>query len=231
VPNIKAGRPLGARKKEPAPYQVGFQGSPFEVLVRSGMFGELSAAERSILICLETLKDHESGLTRLSYQAIQRYAGVSSRTTVSEALKFLQRVHALQISRGARVGLIRACSCYRVTLEDEKFIDRCNDIHTANREEISREREYRKQLKAARERDAQKIRNLNTNSAGGLRVPRTPSLTVSTIKEEKGNPNLKVQNLSTPSGPHASKPVHANYRLIGGRGFRGEGFSRSRAWL
>jgi hypothetical protein len=224
VPNVKVGRPLGAGQRGLSPYQVGLHASPFEVLVKSGMFGALSAAGRSILVCLETFKDHESGLTRLSYQAIQRYAGVSSRTTVSKALKFLQQIRALQISRGARVGLIRECSVYRATLEDEKFIDRCNEIYTAKRAEISREREYRKQLKAARERDARQIRNLNTNPAGGLRVPRTPSLTVSrtptTQKEEQSKANLKVQNLSTPSGPHANKPVHANYRLIGVPAFR-----------
>jgi hypothetical protein len=51
-------------------------------------------------------------------------------------------------------------------LEDEKFIDRCNEIYTASRAEISRDREYRKQLKATRERDARKVRNLSTNLAG-----------------------------------------------------------------
>src|ERR1700689_5123692 len=165
VPNVKVGRPLGAGQRGLSPYQVGLHASPFEVLVKSGMFGALSAAGRGILVYLETFKDHESGLTRLSYQAIQRYAGVSSRTTVSKALKFLQQIRALQISHGARVGLIRECSVYRATLEDEKFIDRCNEIYTAKRAEISREREYRKQLKAARERDARQIRNLNTNPA------------------------------------------------------------------
>jgi hypothetical protein len=234
VPNIKVGRPVGVKQNGPAPYHVSLHGGPFEVLVRSGMFGELSAAERSILICLETLKDHESGLTRLSYQAIQRYAGVSSRTTVSKALKFLQQIRALQIGRGARVGLIRACSIYRVTLEDEKFIDRCNDIYSASRGEIAREREYRKQLRSAREKQTRRTRTLNTTLAGGLRVPRTPSFTVSNTsntKKEGNNPNLKVQNLSTPSGPHANKPVHSNDRLIGVPVFRNQGFSRSRARL
>jgi hypothetical protein len=150
VPKIKAGRSLGKGTKEPAPYRIGSHASPFEVLVRSGMFGELPAAERSILVTLETFKDPESGATCLSYQAIQRYAGVSSRTTVSKALKQLQQIRAIQISRGARIGITRACSTYRVTLEDEKFLSRCHQIFSSDRERIAKEREYRKTLRAPR---------------------------------------------------------------------------------
>jgi hypothetical protein len=220
VPNIKAGRPLGTGTKEIAPYRIGIHASPFEVLVRSGMFGELPAAERSILVTLETLKDPESGATCLSYQAIQRYAGVSSRTTVSKALKRLHQIHAIQISRGARIGITRACNTYRVTLEDEKFLSRCQEAFSSVREQIAKEREYRKTLRAAREKQARHNRTLNTNAAGGLRVPRTPAFIVSQPPEtnqenKREEPNLKVQNLSTPSGQHVNKPVHANYRLIG----------------
>jgi hypothetical protein len=67
VPNVKVGRPVGSRAKEPQPYRVGSQGSELEVLVRSGMFGQLSPAERSILIALVLWRDAETGLTQLSY--------------------------------------------------------------------------------------------------------------------------------------------------------------------
>jgi hypothetical protein len=220
VPNVKAGRPLGNELKCPAPYHVGLHASPFQVLVRSGLFGELSAAERSILVALEMFKDPESGTTCLSYQAIQRYAGVSSRTTVSKALKRLHQIHALQISRGTRIGITRTCNTYRVTLEDEKFLSRCHEVFSNEREQIGREREYRKSLRAAREKQARQNQTLNTNTAGGLRVPRTPSLIVSNSpktnqEKQREEPNLKVQNLSTPSGQHVNKPVHARYRVIG----------------
>jgi hypothetical protein len=220
VPNVRVGRPLGTGTKNPAPYFVGFQASALEVLVRSGMFGELLAAERSILVALEMFKDPESGVTCLSYQAIQRYAGVSSRTTVSNALKRLQQIHAIQISRGARIGFTRTCSTYRVTLEDEKFLSRCHETFSSDREQIAKEREYRKTLRTAREQQARHNRTLNTNTAGGLRVPRTPAFILSNSPEtnqekKREEPNLKVQNLSTPNGQHVNKPVHASYRLIG----------------
>jgi hypothetical protein len=62
VPNIKPGAPIGRRNKVPAPYFVRLPGSEFEVLVRSGMFGQLSHAERSILVVLSVFRN-ETGIT------------------------------------------------------------------------------------------------------------------------------------------------------------------------
>src|ERR1700674_478704 len=53
VPSTKPGRPKGARSKLPAPYRVGLSGE-FELLVRSGLWGQLTPAERSILPVLHT---------------------------------------------------------------------------------------------------------------------------------------------------------------------------------
>jgi hypothetical protein len=218
VPNVRRGRPAGAKANRIVPYLAGLAGNVFELLVRSGMFGELSAAERSILIALETLKDHDSGTTRISYRGIQRYAGLSSNTTVSKALKRLQQIHAIQISRGARTGVTRESSCYRVTLEDEKFVARCNELYSVERKKIDKEREVRKWLRRERERQSNQRRSLNTKSAGGLRVPRTPallSLEYPKASEEKNaeEANLKVQNLCPPDGLQTNKAVHAEYRL------------------
>ena len=99
---------------------MGVSGSDFEVLVRSGTFGQFSPAERSILLTLLAFKDAETGITKLSYRAIMRYAGVGSRANVSNALKFLQKLHAVQISQGSRIDVTRECNTYRVTLEDPK---------------------------------------------------------------------------------------------------------------
>jgi hypothetical protein len=129
VPNVKPGRPVGNHAAEIQPHRVGVHGSELEVLVRSGMFGALSAAERSILVVLAHYRDSETGLTRMSYQAIMRYAGIGWRKGVSQALARLQRLHAIQICRGPRIGITRECSCYRVTLEDPKFIERCNELY------------------------------------------------------------------------------------------------------
>src|ERR1700693_4756091 len=50
VPETKPGRPKGSQSKLPAPYRVGVSCSDFEVLVRSGLWGQFTSAERSILV-------------------------------------------------------------------------------------------------------------------------------------------------------------------------------------
>jgi len=151
VPAVKAGRPIGNRPVDAIPFRVGVEGSDLEVLVRSGMFGQLSPAESRILVVLQMFRDSESGLTRLSYRAIMRYAGVGSRANVSRALAHLQRLHAIQISHGARVGLVRECSAYSVTLDDPKFLAACDEVFRAGRDEIAAERQYRKKIRSARQ--------------------------------------------------------------------------------
>jgi hypothetical protein len=150
VPNVKPGRPVGSHAAQATPYRVGVHASEFEILVRSGMFGQLPAPERSILVALAHLRDSDSGLTRLSYAGIMRYAGVSSAATVARALKQLARLRAIETHRGLRVGITRECSAYRVTLDDPKFLAACNEIFRASREEIAAEREYRKKIRSAR---------------------------------------------------------------------------------
>jgi len=49
VPNVKVGRPVGKTLPSAMPYRVGVLGSELEIIVRSGMWGMLSAAGRSIL--------------------------------------------------------------------------------------------------------------------------------------------------------------------------------------
>lgn len=193
VPDIKLGRPLGRRACGPSPDRAGTRGSQLEVLVKSGLFGQLSSAESRILLILEIFSDPDSNTITMSYQAIMRYSGVHSRSNVSHALARLQRFHAIQISRGQRIGITRQCSTYRVTLEDPQFYDLCNKIGKSVREQVIQEREYRLALRAEREKcdparnkkgsirrvlvragDTATIyqnHTLNMTKAGGLRPP------------------------------------------------------------
>jgi hypothetical protein len=155
VPNVKPGRPVGKRDPQPVPYRVGVHGSEFEVLVRSGMFGRLPAPERSILIALAHFRDPDFGLAQLSYAAIQRYAGVASRATVARALRQLARLRAIEIHRGLRVGITRKCSSYRLTIEDPKFLDLCNEVYRISRDQVAQERSYRSELRAKRQEERQ----------------------------------------------------------------------------
>ncbi len=167
VPNVKPGRPVGSHAAQAAPYRVGVHGSEFEVLVRSGMFGQLPAPERSVLVMLAHLRDPDSGLTRLSYAGIMRYAGVSSPATLARAIKQLVRLRAIEVHRGLRVGVTRECSAYRVTLDDPKFLDLCNEVCRISREEIAQERNYRRELSAKRQEKSRPRLALNTTARGG----------------------------------------------------------------
>ena len=186
VPNVKPGRPVGPHPVQAAPYRVGVHGSEFEVLVRSGMFGQLPAPERSILLALAHLRDPDTGLTRLSYAGIMRYAGVSSSATVARAVKQLARLRAIEIHRGLRVGIIRECSAHRVTLDDPKFLGLCNEVCRTSREQIAQDRRYRQQLRSKRQAETRPRLTLNTTPKGGA-APCTPRLFLP-FKQTKRNP-------------------------------------------
>jgi hypothetical protein len=226
VPNTKIGRPAGRRTADAVPFRVGVDGSDLEVLVRSGIFGQLSPAERSILIALRLFRDTESGLTRLSYGAIMRYSGVGRRRNVSEALAKLQRLHAIQVSRGARIGLVRECSAYRVTLDDPKFLAKCNEVFRAEREEIAAERECREKLRFARRNLALVSRSKNrpsvveSGSQGALRsdVPSSkvgrPVYVNPTPTTERHEPSCEGLNLSSQRELMPDFPVPIGNREI-----------------
>lgn len=195
VPNVKRGRPVGSRPVELAPYRIGVQGSQFEVLVRSGVFGQLTAAERSILVTLAVYRDPETCLTTISYAAISRYSGVASRTSISTALKQLARLRAIEVHRGVRLGITRNCNTYRVTLEDPKFLQLCNEVFRITREQVAQERDYRAYLRKGR----RALRSPNPSSDEGRGKVST----------------CKGLNLSTPGGLMSNKSVHGTHRDIG----------------
>jgi hypothetical protein len=226
VPNVKVGRPAGNTLPSAMPYRVGVHGSEWEVIVRSGMWAAMSAAERSILVVLDYFKDSESGLTRLSYRAIMRYSGVKKMANVSNAIKELSRMHALQVSRGQRIGITRECSTYRPTLDNPKFLEICNAVFTDARQEIEQEREYRASQKRDRERVARKpngpslqVVTQNTNTGGGLRPPVPSASCVSnsnskTHNQRQETPTCEGLNLSSPGEVHANKSLPNGKREI-----------------
>ena len=197
VPNIKLGRPLGHRSGNAVlPYRVGVNGSEFEVLVRSGMFGQFSPADRSILVTLANFRDPDSRLTRMSYAAIGRYAGVGSSATVSGSLKRLARLHAIQIHRGARIGVTRECSAYRVTLDDPKFLDLCNEVYGINRDQIAQERSYRRELRSKRRGKSRSRAVLSTTAKVGA-APLHPPFPFHSQRGKEESSTCEGLNLSS----------------------------------
>jgi hypothetical protein len=192
VPNSRPGRPIGSYAAHAKPYRVGTCGSPFELLVLSGLFGQLSAAESRILVVLWEWQDHETSITRLSYRAIMRYAGVGSRAKVSNALKRLQKLHVIQISRGSRIGITRECSTYRVTLEDPKFLELCDEVCRATRQEVERERTFHRELRAARQKAACPMKPSQTRTEQSKDT--CEGLNLSSISELNSNKAVPIQN-------------------------------------
>jgi hypothetical protein len=243
VPSVKVGRPVGDTLAAPIPYRVGVHGSEWEVIVRSGMWAAMSAAERSILVVLDYFKDSESGLTRLSYRAIMRYSGVKKMANVSSAIKELCRMGALQVCRGQRIGITRECSAYRVTLDNPKFLELCNAVFSDARQEIEQEREYRASQKRERERVARKpdrpslqVVTQNTNTAGGLRPPDPPYIPFSDSNQRvEEAPTCEGLNLSSPGEVHANLSLPAGQREISTAAFaklqRDKQVLRERGWL
>lgn len=203
VPNVKPGHPVGRSMAESSPYRVGVHGSDLEVLVRSGLFGQLSAAERSILVVLYHWRDPETGFAHLSYCALMRYSGIGSRTSVARAIKRLARLHAIQVHRGLRTGVTRGCSSYAVTLDDQKLYELCNQTFQAARGEIAQERDFRKSLRARR-----------------ALSPRPVPVSTIPAKETPKASTCTGLNLSSLGGPLLNKSVHSVDRVIGVSGIR-----------
>jgi hypothetical protein len=211
VPNVKVGRPAGKTVPSAVPYRVGVLGSEWEVIARSGMWGMLSAAERSILLTLHAFQDPDTELTRLSYRGIMRYSGVRKMANVSSAIKELSRMHALQVCRGQRVGITRKCSAYRVTLNDAKFLELCNAVCASARQEIAQEREYRALLKAKRQRDTRKPSEPSLPV-----VSTTPVLCVSN-SDSKAQTQRQEARTCEGLNLSSSREVHANKSLPNGQ--------------
>jgi hypothetical protein len=229
VPNVKVGRPAGKRLSSALPYRTGVLGSEWEVIVKSGMWGALTAAERSILLTLYAFQDVDSGLTRLSYRAIMRYSGVRKTGNISSAIKKLKKIHALQSVPGLRRGLVRECSTYRVTLTDPKFLEICSEVFASARKEVAQEREYRASLKAKRLRDIRNpngpslpVINQNTKLKGGFHPPAPPGLFVfnsdsKAQTQKKEESTYEGLTLSSPREVHANKTLPSGQREIGTR--------------
>ncbi len=210
VPNVKVGRPAGKTLPSALPYRAGVLGSEWEVVVRSGLWGLLSAAERSILLALHAFQDVDTGLTRLSYRAIMRYSGVRKTGNISNAIKELKKMHALQAVPGLRRGLLRECSTYRVTLTDPKFLEICNGVFASARKEVAQERVYRASLKAKRARDTQRSKGPSLpvvsqkhEYGGGLHPPVPRVLFVSNSDSKA---QIQRQEESTCEGLNLSSP-------------------------
>jgi hypothetical protein len=147
VPGIPKGKHIGQQQRWNERYRIGTGTSRFELLVNCGIWADLTASERSMLVVLDTYAVDDC--VEISYRGIARLSGVRSFTTISRALKRFCNLHILaRVERESRDGL-RACNCYRWTTDDEQFLRMAEDSYNRFRTEIQIERDLQR---AAREK-------------------------------------------------------------------------------
>lgn len=141
VPMARPGKHLGQRQHWNPNYRVGSSYSRLDWLVRSGLWAELTPAQRSVLAVLDAFTDSETNEATISYRGLMRYGGVGSSATIRRALRRFQQLGLLEISRGVSEGF-RSVSRYRLTFDSPKFRGVVTEIFRRHREAIELERLY-----------------------------------------------------------------------------------------
>ena len=149
----KPGKHIAERRQWNPTYQVGYSRSQMEWLVRSCLWSELAASERSILVVLDTFTDTETGEATISYRGIMRFGGIRSHTTVRRALRRFQQLGLLEINRGVGSDGFRSVNSYRLTFDSPSFRRVVNETYKRQREEIELERAFWVEERRRRKRD------------------------------------------------------------------------------
>ncbi len=184
VPQAKRGSPIGPRSRWLPNWRVGTTGSEFELLVRSGFWSELTPTQRAILPVLAAFRDTETGLTTISYLGLMRYSGVRSSASIAKAISGFQRLHVLNVRPNHLVGVVRGCNSYQLTLEDPDLLRLMNERRRVHRDEIEREREFRKRARTSREKQL-RLQGTTAKPAGSCK-----GIHLSLSSEVRGNKTL-----------------------------------------
>ncbi len=153
VPLARPGKHITQRQHWNPTYRVGYSGSHMEWLVRSGLWSELTASERSVLGVFDVFTDTETNDVTISYRGIMRFAGIRSHTTVRRALRRFQQLGVLEIVRSVGGDGFRSVNSYRLTFDSPKFRSIVNEIYRRQREEIELERSFWLEERKRRKRD------------------------------------------------------------------------------
>jgi hypothetical protein len=150
IPRIPKGKNLAFRSKNARPHRVGVSGSPLEAIIRSGLYADMSQSEIRLLDTLTAFARPDTGIARLSYAGLRTYSGIRKDSTVSNALKRLENMHAVEIIRGRGGDGLAMCNAYRLTLEDSRFVALMNECQASVGDEIEAQRRLRARLRARR---------------------------------------------------------------------------------
>jgi hypothetical protein len=149
--------PAGKRLEEAARLRTRFgHERGLELLIRSGLWGTLSEASRSIAPVLQALSEKtgpsdERPSIRISYVKITRFSGVKSPNSIRKALHELEEVGFLTMPEaGLGRSPSRQASLYVVTPNSETLVELAHAFATQMRVEIAAEQEIRRRLRKER---------------------------------------------------------------------------------
>ena len=136
-------------------YEVGHE-KPIELLIKSGIWATLAPATQRIaqvLLCFAKPGERPDTFeVQLSYRAIQRYSGVRSFTTISDAIHQLADLEWLKKLPQANIGtnVVRKVNTYVLTPYSDTLMETANSMAGTNRLAIEQERELRTQQRNVR---------------------------------------------------------------------------------
>jgi DNA-binding HxlR family transcriptional regulator len=153
VPEIAKGSHL--KREYRVPRRAGFEGD-IGLLVRSGLWADLSKPTRCIVPVLLLFADWETGkaeaTVKVSYRAIGRYSGVTSPNAIARAIRELQEIGWLKRLVNEHTGPVAETGSYILTPQSDDLTELANAKARQMKDEIEAERQGRKELREARRR-------------------------------------------------------------------------------
>lgn len=150
VPSLPKGSHVTKREAWSPRFRASNTDTVVEMLVRSGLWSDLTHAERSILPTLATFADRDTGLVEISYRGLMRYSGVGSSATIADALRHFQQMRFLQVITAKGTGPLRRVSQYRFTFDDPDFQAIVAQVFQRHRDEIALEKQLRAEERKVR---------------------------------------------------------------------------------
>jgi len=137
-------------------FQVGFE-SDIGLLVRSGLWAQLSPPARSIVPVFLELANRGPGkqtyTIQISYRALGRFSGIASHRAIAGVLRELQDIHWLApVPSPPEPGAVpvRLVSMYLVPPRSDELLEMANAHVAKTREEIEAERRLRAEHRSKR---------------------------------------------------------------------------------
>lgn len=150
VPLLPKGSHIPRRDAWFPRYRSGVDENVLTLMVRSGLWNQLSHAERSILPVIVTYTDRDTGIAEISFRGLMRFSGVGSQVTIAAAIKTFERMRLLKVARRRGELLFRGVNQYQLTPEDPEFFSLVQRVFAQQGEEIQLEKELRAQQKRKR---------------------------------------------------------------------------------